>query len=155
MAGRTLVSVGFTDNTGKLRQLATSLRAMPRALRREVAERTAVGWAGLVDDQFARASGPGGAHWKPPADGHRPPMQRTRRLRHGFTFHLVPTGRGVSVKIGNDRDYARWLQSGTPRMERRQMVPDAGKRLPQDWAKVAEDAYALAARRYWESRRVR
>lgn len=145
--------MGFTDNSDKLRQLATSMRDMPRVLRREVAERTSVGWADLVDRQFARASGPGGARWRPPKDGHRPPMQRTQRLRHGFTFRLVQTARGISCRIGNDRDYARWLQEGTPNMRRRQMVPDAGKRLPRDWAAVAERAYADSARRYWESRK--
>lgn len=69
-------------------------------------------------------------------------MQRTGRLRRGFSIETKPDGSGIQMHILNKQDYAQWLQEGTAKMEARRMVPDGP--LPFSWQALIERSFKYA-----------
>ena len=134
-------------STGQLRRLALAVQSMPRRVQKDAAEIAQRGIAALIDDQFDAKRDPYGAVWKPPQDGGET-MQKTGRLRRGFTVSIKPgSGQGLALEISNREAYARWLQAGTAKMDARKLVP--GATLPPAWQKVLADAYKSALENWY------
>ena len=133
-------------STGQLRRLALAVQSMPRRVQKDAAEIAQRGIAALIDDQFDAKRDPYGVAWKPPKTGET--MQKTGRLRRGFTVSIKPgSGQGLALEISNREEYAKWLQAGTARMEARRLVP--GATLPPAWQKVLADAYKEALEKWY------
>ena len=139
--------------TSALRQLAANLRRAPQVIRRDVAARLRAEVKQLIDRGFVTKMDPYGSRWKPPQDGglavrrgwwvvHSSTMQRTGRLRRGFSIETKPDGSGIQMHILNKQDYAQWLQEGTAKMEARRMVPDGP--LPFAWQALIERSFKYA-----------
>jgi hypothetical protein len=127
--------------TSALRQLAANLRRAPQTIRRDVAARLRAEVKQLIDRGFVTKMDPYGSQWKPPQDGGRT-MQRTGRLRKGFTIEAKPDGSGIQLRVLNKQDYAQWLQEGTAKMEARRMVPDGP--MPFAWQALIERSFKYA-----------
>lgn len=69
-------------------------------------------------------------------------MQKTGRLRRGFSVEAKADGSGIQMHILNKQDYAQWLQEGTAKMEARRMVPDGP--LPFAWQALIERSFKYA-----------
>ena len=133
-------------STGQLRRLALAVQSMPRRVQKDAAEIAQRGIAALIDNQFDAKRDPYGVAWKPPKTGET--MQKTGRLRRGFTVSIKPgSGQGLALEISNREEYAKWLQAGTARMEARRLVP--GATLPPAWQKVLADAYKEALEKWY------
>lgn len=128
-------------NTGYLRQLAVQLKEAPRRIQRQAADEIRTEIVATIDREFESKTGPSGERWRPPRDGGET-MMRTGKLRGGFTVEVVQSGTGLSLRISNSREYAKWLQQGTAFMEARPMVP--GVVLPESWKKIFSGAYDRA-----------
>lgn len=134
-------------STGQLRRLALAVQSMPRRVQKDAAKIAQRGIAELIDDQFDAKRDPYGVAWKPPKDGGDT-MQKTGRLRRGFTVSIKPgSGQGLALEISNREAYAKWLQSGTAKMEARRLVPGAA--LPPAWQRVLADAYKEALEKWY------
>lgn len=131
--------------TSALRQLAANMRRAPRSIRQDVAKRLRAEVKQLIDRGFVTKLDPYGSQWRPPKDGGNT-MQRTGRLRRGFSVETRPDGSGIQLRILNKQDYAQWLQEGTAKMEARRMVPDGP--LPSAWQVLIERAYR-GAKQAW------
>lgn len=125
-------------NTGALRQLVVNLRQAPRIIQQAAAAEIKREIEKQIADEFATSTDPYGKAWKPPKDGGKT-MDRTGKLKSGFRVNVVSNGLGFSVQITNSQDYAKWLQSGTTKMDARKMVPDAV--MPESYRKIFADAY--------------
>jgi hypothetical protein len=131
---------------GQLRRLALAVQSMPRRVQKDAAEIAQRGIAALIDDQFDAKRDPYGVAWKPPKAGET--MQKTGRLRRGFTVSIKPgSGQGLALEISNREEYAKWLQAGTAHMEARRLVPGAA--LPPAWQKVLAAAYKEALEKWY------
>ncbi len=137
-------------NSGVLRQLAMQLKEAPRRIQKQAAEEIRTGIASTIDREFESKTGPSGEKWRPPRDGGET-MVRTGKLRGGFTVEVVQSGTGLSLRISNSREYAKWLQQGTAKMDARPMVP--GAVLPESWRRIFVDAYDRAIADWWSSTR--
>ena len=134
-----------------LKRMALALREAPRYVQQEAANEIARGILRLIDQGFISGADPYGAAWKPPKDGHTPPMIRSGRLRRGYDVKVVRTGSvGYSVQITNSAPYAGYLQKGTGRMAPRQHVP--GSTLPTPYRELMKSAYDAAIARWWAKR---
>lgn len=109
--------------------------------RRDAGVRIERGLPQLLDRQFIEERDPYGKRY-PKAKGWAHPLQRTRRMRGGFTFTAVPSGTGILLRIDNTQDYSKFVNDGTERMDARKLVPDApGRTLPREWADLMYQAY--------------
>ncbi len=134
-----------------LKRIATTLREAPRYVQQEAAEAIARGITMLIDKGFIDGSDPYGKAWRPPKDGHTPPMIRTGKLRASYTVRVVKTGSvGYSVEISNAQRYSGFLQKGTSRMEARMHVPGAA--LPPVYKALFKQCYDDAIARWWTRR---
>lgn len=133
-------------SSGIMRQLAVNLKQAPKRIQQEAAKQIQRELAKAIDKEFETKQDPYGKSWQPPKDGGET-MQRSGRLRRGFVVEVVPGGVGLSVRITNEVEYAKWLQKGTEKMEARRMIPD--RALPESWRLIFEDAYAAAIERWY------
>lgn len=144
------MALSFRPST-ELRQLALRLREAPKRIQELAARRLRTAVLDLIEEGFQSKTDPYGAAWKPPKDGG-PTMDRTGRLRRGFDVEVVAAGTGVSLRVTNTQEYAKWLQRGTSRMEPRRMVPDA--RAADKWRRRFDEVYAAALEEWYRSVRV-
>ena len=135
-------------NTGALRQLVVNLRQAPRVIQQAAADEIKLKIEEQIAGEFTTATDPYGKPWKPPKDGGKT-MDRTGDLRRGFRVEVVGNGLGFSVRITNSQDYAKWLQSGTSRLDARKTVPDAV--MPPSYRKIFADAYRNAIEAWYAS----
>jgi hypothetical protein len=133
-------------SSGIMRQLAVNLKQAPKRIQQEAAKQIQRELAKAIDREFETKQDPYGKSWQPPKDGGET-MQKTGRLRRGFVVEVVPGGVGLSVRITNEVEYAKWLQKGTEKMEARRMIPDGT--LPESWKRIFDDAYAAAIERWY------
>ncbi len=87
----------------------------------------------LIDSQFQRRGSPQGKRWakrKPPT-GTWPLLEKTGKLRAGWSVSRAVRRR---VDVSQSQFYWRWLQSGTPIMVARRMLPIGGRPIPRRWA---------------------
>ena len=105
----------------------------------------------LIDGGYVAGTDPYGKAWKPPKDGHTPPMIRSGKLRGGYTVRIVKTGNvGYSIEINNTMHYSEFLQKGTSRMEARLHAPGAA--LPPVYKALFKQCYDEAIARWWARR---
>lgn len=134
-----------------LRRMATMLREAPRYVQMEAATAIAAGVLRLIDGGYVAGTDPYGKAWKPPKDGHTPPMIRSGKLRGGYTVRIVKTGNvGYSIEINNTMHYSEFLQKGTSRMEARLHAPGAA--LPPVYKALFKQCYDEAIARWWARR---
>jgi phage gpG-like protein len=133
-------------SSGILRQLAVNLKQAPKRIQQDAAKQIQRELAKAIDREFETKQDPYGKSWQPPKDGGET-MQKSGRLRRGFVVEVVPGGVGLSVRITNEVEYAKWLQKGTERMEARRMIPDGT--LPESWKRIFDDAYAAAIAKWY------
>ena len=134
-----------------LRRMATMLREAPRYVQQEAANEIARGILKLIDQGFVSGADPYGTAWRPPKDGHIPPMIRSGKLRRSYNVKVVRTGSvGYSIEITNSTAYAGFLQKGTSRMAARPQVPGAA--LPTVYRNLFKECYDAAIARWWAKR---
>ena len=75
-----------------LRRMATMLREAPRYVQQEAANEIARGILKLIDQGFVSGADSYGTAWRPPKDGHIPPMIRSGKLRRSYNVKVVRTG---------------------------------------------------------------
>lgn len=124
-----------------LAQLARLVKRAPEIIRREAAKEVKKAVRQLIREEFKERSDPYGHPWKPPKDGGRP-MQRTGNLKNGFLVDTAPTSEGISIQVGNEMPYIKWLQEGTAQMEARKTVPV--ETLPDTWRARFVECYQTA-----------
>lgn len=137
-----------TKSTSSLRQFAVNLKQAPRRIQQDAAKQIQRELTKTIDKEFETKTDPYGKAWKPPKDGGET-MQKSGRLRRGFVVEVVPGGVGLSVRVTNEAEYAKWLQKGTEKMEARRMIPDGT--LPEAWKRIFDDAYATAIAKWYAS----
>lgn len=108
-----------------LARQAARFREAPRQIHAIVERRVGAAVEELLRHQFDTATDPHDRPYKPPIDGHLPPMTRSRALRDGMRVVVVSGPGYVRVGVMSDRDYARFLQEGTRKMSPRLIVPGA------------------------------
>lgn len=98
----------------------------------------------LIDERFEARAAPDGNAWAPrvPPTGTWPLLERTGRMRK--RYHVGATATGVRVE--NSQDYAKYHQTGTPRMVARPVLP-TGDRLPTEWRDRIDEAVAAELER--------
>lgn len=129
-------------------RFARAVADMPRQVRDLAAAQVRVYAPRLVDEQYVRRRSMYGEAWPKPVAGNAP-MERSGRLRRGYTYKLRVTPTSVSVEIGNVMAYAGPLQSGTARVERRRHLPEG--ELPRE-ARREIDAIYRRACQVWATR---
>lgn len=139
-------SFTFSTGDGFLRRLAQRLREAPAAVHRDAEVRVKRAVEGLLEEQFQTATDPHGRPYKPPKDGHSPPMTRSGRLRRGLVVRVSSTPDGLRIAVDADVEYAKYLQRGTYKMDPRLIVPGAAV-LARRWRDriLAAHAESVAA----------
>lgn len=135
-------------SSGIIRQLAVNLKQAPKRIQQGAAKQIQRELAKAIDREFETKQDPYGKSWQPPKDGGET-MQKSGRLRRGFVVEVVPGGVGLSVRITNEVEYAKWLQRGNEKMVPRKLVPDT--RIPEGYSKIFSQAYKDAIERWYRS----
>lgn len=87
----------------------------------------------LLADQFRASRDPYGNPWKPPMHRKGKPLLDTGRLRAAAVGQTARQESGSVVRVVIPVEYASYLQDGTRRMARRQIVPDRAGGLGPTW----------------------
>jgi phage gpG-like protein len=98
----------------------------------------------LIDERFEKRAAPDGTKWAPrkPPTGTWPLLERTGRMRRDY--HVTATATGIQVT--NNRDYAKFHQTGTVYMAARPVLPTTGQ-LPGEWRRRIDEAVAAELER--------
>lgn len=132
-----------------------ALRNWPTEVRRDAADRFKSRVEQIIRAEHARGSGPDGASWAPAKDGSLPKLDRSGRMKDGYTFTPVLTRFGISLRIDNRMPYSKFVNKGTPKMVRRPVTPIENSPVPREWSEAARQSWAEAQVAYWRRHRVR
>lgn len=137
----------FSADDQFLLNLAHRLDEAPALIHRQVEQELVSTLSSVLDRQFATATDPYGVPYLPPKYATNPPMVRTGALRRGLGVRVASGWGGITVTVTSDQEYARYLQTGTRRMEARRIVPGATM-LAAVWREAAIAAYVAAFKRW-------
>lgn len=130
---------------GALEDLQARIRAVTQPGFKEAVARRLTGTAiKLLADQFRSSRNPYGVPWKPPMHRKGKPLLDTGRLRAASVGQVASGASGAVVRVVIPVEYASYLQDGTRRMERRQIVPDRAGGLGPTWTAAFRKEIELA-----------